>query len=211
MLKDHIVMLREFFREFKSTGTLCSSGPHAARALASPVIGSRPPMNILEVGPGTGPVTKVILDYLQEGDSLTLCEINPRLMAQLKVNVKENPQYLKHKDRIHFFEGPVQEMGEEMKFDVFVCAIPFLNLDVAVVEEIFSKLLRIAKPNAVMTYFEYIGLRKLGKMIPLKDRQERLRAIERYMNTEARPRMFDLNRVWLNVLPINIYKLRMAA
>jgi len=36
----------------------------------------RGPSRILEVGPGTGPVTKKILDHLQPGDQFDAVEIN---------------------------------------------------------------------------------------------------------------------------------------
>jgi len=209
MLRDNIIFIREFVSEFKYTGTICPSSRFAAEALASPVDGNRKTKNILEAGAGTGSVTMRILDQMVLGDRLTICEINPRLMKELRKKVMSHSNYEKHKKNIVFFEGPVQELSESEKFDALVCAIPFLNFEVGLVKDIFQKLLRISAEGAVMTYFEYIGLRKLGKVIPIKERKQRIKEVDSYMNNEYVPRTIGVKKVWLNVLPINVYTLNM--
>lgn len=207
MIKDNVVFLREFIKEFQTTGTLFPSSPWAAKALTYPLRGKRAPQRIVELGPGTGPVTIKILKDMIDGDTLTLCEINPRFMAVLKDNLRNNPDYLRHKDRISFFQGPVQDLPETVRYDVIVCAIPFLNLDLSVVKDIFAKLERISTKDAVMTYYEYIGLRSLGKVMAAPERKRRLRELDGFFKTMQAHKRVDRERVWLNFLPINIYTL----
>ena len=81
MIKENLVFLREFLLEFKTTGACFPTSRWAAQALIAPLReDNRPPKNILELGPGTGSVTMPMLREMRDGDSLTICEINPRFM-----------------------------------------------------------------------------------------------------------------------------------
>ena len=60
------------FRNMKTVGTICPSSPMLARSLAAAAIESTSPKRILEVGPGTGPVTKEILKCLGPDDVLDI-------------------------------------------------------------------------------------------------------------------------------------------
>lgn len=207
MIKDNVAFLKEFIKEFQTTGTMFPSSKWAAQALTNPLRKSRTPQNILELGPGTGPVTVKILDDMQQGDHLVTCEINPRFMAVLKENLSSYPNFLKHKNNVEFFLGPIQELPETRKFDTIVCALPFLNFELKTVEEIFSKLERLSSPDTKMTYYEYIGLRSLGKVVSMPDRKKRLKEIDCFFKKIYKNRPVQRERVWLNLLPINIYTL----
>jgi phosphatidylethanolamine/phosphatidyl-N-methylethanolamine N-methyltransferase len=211
MLRDHLVMAKESFNHFHFTGCVCSSSRWAAEKLAHPLrTPSKTGRKVIEIGAGTGPVTVSILKYLTEKDTLVICEMNPILMSELKRRLEDNKDYARLKNNITFFTGPIQEYPEDSKFDVAICALPFLNFDVRTVDEIFQKLLRITAENAPMTYFEYIGLKKIGKAISMPQRKKRLQEIEGYFKAEYIPRQKKRDRVWLNLLPINVYTLEMA-
>src|SRR4051794_13309585 len=78
---------REFRRDFHHTGALLPSGRFLAEALARPLRGQRGPARILEVGPGTGSVTRVICRNMRPGDRLDAVEINPFFAARLRERV----------------------------------------------------------------------------------------------------------------------------
>lgn len=210
MIKDNVVYFMEFLKEFQNTGTCFPSSKWAARALTNPLRASRAPQRILELGPGTGVVTVRILEDMIPGDRLTICEINPRFMQALKENLRKNSNYLKHAANVSFFEGPAQEIPEDGYYDTIVCALPFLNFDLPTVEEIFSKLERISTTKTKMTYYEYIGLRSLGKVVAAADRKKRLRELDVFFNGVYKRHNMHRERVWLNLLPINIYTLHLA-
>jgi phospholipid N-methyltransferase len=210
MLTETIIFVKEGIREFQSTGSLFPSSKWAAEALTGPLRSRREPSRILEVGPGSGPVTVRILKDMHPQDQLTICEINPRLMEALKKKLASNQDYIKNKDRVSFFLGPVQEMPNTEKFDLIICAIPFLNLDVSTVEEIFDKLVEVSSENSVMTYFEYIGIRKISKVVSPPQRKRRIEQLDSYFKTVYSRHNMKQHKVWLNLLPINIYKLELA-
>ena len=65
---------RESRRQFRNTGALFQVAVFWLGA-ASPLAGPHPPRRILEVGPGTGLVTREILCRLQPGDQARLRRI----------------------------------------------------------------------------------------------------------------------------------------
>lgn len=209
MLKDQVVYVKEFLKEFQTTGTCFPSSKWAARSLTYPLRGPRGQQRILELGPGTGVVTVRILEDMIPGDRLTICEINPRFMRALKENLKENPDFQRHASNVTFFEGPAQEIPEDGTYDTIVCALPFLNFDLDTVQSIFEKLARLSTQTTLMTYYEYIGLRSLGKVVAPADRKRRLKELDIFFKDVYTRNRMHRERVWLNLLPINIYTLHL--
>src|SRR3954452_8300024 len=85
---------RESRRHFRTTGALLPSSRFLARALSAPLAGPRPPWHILEVGPGTGSVTREILRRLQPGDRLDAVELNGHFVQRLNVGLQHDPRWI---------------------------------------------------------------------------------------------------------------------
>lgn len=208
MFRETLLYLKEGIVNFHNTGSLCATSKWAAKALASPIKNTSRPLNVLEVGAGTGSVTNAILNDLEKGDTLVICEINPKFMSILQSKMEENPLFQEKSESISFFNGPIQELKEDKKFDVIICSLPFLNFDVKTVKEIFNKLKRVSTNKTVMTYYEYIGLRDISKLISLKQRKQRMSEIDSFMKEHHKTNKIGHEKIWLNFLPINIYKMR---
>lgn len=204
--------LHESCLEFQLTGTIFPTSKWAAKAMTDPLRnearGNR--RNILELGPGTGPVTVKILADMNDEDTLTICEINPRFMAILQTILNENSDYRRHKERVRFFCCAAQELPEDATYDVIVCSLPFLNFDLKTVRQIFNKLVKLSHEKTLMTNYEYIGLRGIGKLMSPRKRRRRIYQVDRFFRRFA-PNPLKRTKVWLNVLPINIYTRKLAA
>lgn len=209
-LRENFVFIREFLAEFQNTGTIWPTSVHAARALTSPIRDQSKPINILELGPGTGSVTVQILKDMRDHDRLTICEINPRFMKALKEALKDNPDFQRRKSQIDFRECPAQDLPEDRQYEVIVCALPFLNFDLATVEEIFTKLRKLSNPNTIMTYYEYIGLRSINKTFSRMFGKERIHLIDQFLTDVQRRCQMTRKQVWQNMLPINVYRLEIG-
>lgn len=212
MLKENLVFFREFLLEFKTTGAFFPTSRWAAEAMTRFLRTSgRRPYKILELGPGTGSVTVRILQDMMPQDSLTVCEINPRFMEALQDRLAPTEDYVRSRDTVKFFLGPVQDLPEDVQYDVIVCAIPFLNLDVSTVQEIFAKLRKVSTPNTLMTYYEYIGLKRLGIAVSSPERKKRLEEIDSLMTRQELSSRLNTERVWRNLLPIKVFTVKPAA
>lgn len=204
-MKENIVFLRECLQEFDATGSICPTSRWAAQALIEPLRGGSQGRKILEVGPGTGSVTVHILDAMRPDDELIICELNPRFMKALKENIAEHPGFIRNRERISFFEGPVQSLPSDNKFDLIICAIPFLNLPFEITREIFLKFDELSYPHTSLTYYEYMGLRQLGKAVSAGNRK-RFTELENFIASHYDESLRSKKRVWLNFLPINVYR-----
>ena len=79
-------------RNMKTVGTVCPSSPMLSRALAEVVDAAPQPRRILEVGPGTGPVTREILRKLGPRDVLDIINDWEGALKKIygpEVNIKE--------------------------------------------------------------------------------------------------------------------------
>ena len=83
-LKDCRAFFGEFRQQFRTTGSILPSSRFLGRALVAEMRRPRGPCRILEVGPGTGPITAEILRQLRPGDLFDIVEINERFVVYLK-------------------------------------------------------------------------------------------------------------------------------
>src|SRR5688500_16349675 len=100
---------KEFRKNFRTTGAILPSSPFLARALASELNEPRKPGRILEVGPGTGPVTREILRLLKPADRLTAIEINPKFVRLLRRRFDSDPLFSPYRHQTELIEGPVED------------------------------------------------------------------------------------------------------
>lgn len=212
MIRENLIFLREFLLEFKTTGACFPTSKWAAQALITPLRKSnRNPMRILELGPGTGAVTIPLIREMQPGDSLTICEINPRFMKLLKDTLNREEAFQRNSHQIEFFEGAAQDIVASQPYDVIVCALPFLNFDLETVQQIFARLRELSTPETLMTYYEYIGARKFNQTIGAQSRKDRVTKVNGFLRESGAVRSVDCTKVWLNLFPISIYTVKPAA
>src|ERR1700677_3985742 len=81
---DGTQFLRKLIENPRLTGALMPSGPHLERAMARAASSAREGL-VVELGPGTGPVTKALIEQGVARERLVLVEYDPgfcRLLAQ---------------------------------------------------------------------------------------------------------------------------------
>ena len=164
MLGEKRTFLKESLGSIQDTGAIFPSSRWLARELTSPIYRSEKPLRILEVGAGTGPITCELVTQMRSKDSLTVVEINARMVETLKRRIAQLPNYEQQCDSIDIFVGPIQDLPETEKFDVIVCALPFNNFTADLCADILRKLQRLSHSETELTYFEYLGLRRLGRI-----------------------------------------------
>ncbi|WP_281289686.1 class I SAM-dependent methyltransferase [Streptomyces piniterrae] len=144
------LFLREYARTRQDVGAIAPSSRRLGRALTRYVIPS--PGNsraVLEVGPGTGAVTRHIAGSLGRLDTLDLIEANPRFADLLKGTYGGDP-------RLRFRTGLVQE-HELGTYDTIVCGLPFANFGASTTADIFGRLLGALRPGGTLSFFGYVG------------------------------------------------------
>jgi len=123
-LSEYRLFLREFVRNFHTTGAVLPSGRWLAAALARYVGNGLGPKRILEVGPGTGAVTQKIVAALGNEDYLDLVELNDSFVHQLRERFRSDPGFQPVAERARVLHCAVQELPPEASYDLIISGLP---------------------------------------------------------------------------------------
>lgn len=197
---------RESRRHFDETGALLPSSRFLARALVSELRKSRSleglaPRRILEVGPGTGSVTREILHHLRPGDRLDAVELNSRFVALLKRRLIKEWLFHFYRDQVKVIHSAVEDLPGEAIYDFIVSGLPLNNFPVAQVREIFRVYERLLKPGGTLTYYEYVLIRQLKTPFVGRRERRRLYRIGRVVGDYIRDYQVRRQKVLINVPP----------
>lgn len=209
ILSEYTRFFQEFRRDFHHTGAVLPSGGFLASAVARPLRGPRSPARILEVGPGTGAVTRAIARSMQPGDRLDAVEINPHFAKLLEERIHRESVYAAHRDDIHVITAPVQEVIGESVYDYIVSGLPLNNFSTADIRSIFATFTRLLRPGGTLTYFEYALVRQLKAPFVSRNERRRLFRVGRLVSKYIQEFQVRKERIILNVPPAIVRQLRL--
>ncbi len=208
-LTDYRLFWREFRDTFHSTGAVLPSGRRLARSLASRVQAADQPQKILEVGPGTGPVTSQIISRLGPDDHLDLVELNERFADVLQDRLNSDPRWQAVANRVRVLQIPIEEVEPDIRYDVIVSGLPLNNFSCELVEQILAQFHRLAANQASLSFFEYVAVRKAKSLVAKHAERRRLAGIEQMLRREFDSWEFDRQCVLANVPPAWVHHLRL--
>ena len=180
---------------------MAPSSRFLARALARPLEQHPGACRVLEVGPGTGAVTRRIVRLLKPTDRFDLVELNETFVEVLKRRFAEEPDFLAVADRSAVHQCPIQEFRSEAPYQFIVCGLPFNNFPAGMVREIFGAFFELLAPGGVLSYFEYMYMRPLRKVVSNRAGRERLGALEEVLDEYLGRHRFRRDWVFVNVPP----------
>lgn len=139
---------REAVRNFRSTGAIASSSPALVNRLVEKLPESRP-LNIVELGPGDGCVTRAILGKVHPESTVTAFEINAAFVNHLSCIVDDRLRVLPvGADTItdYFPAGSV---------DFVVSSLPLSMIPQEVKEEILKQARIVLGPDGEFFQYQY--------------------------------------------------------
>ncbi|MFC9842728.1 class I SAM-dependent methyltransferase [Streptomyces sp. NPDC060223] len=201
-MAEALAFLRQFTRTAKMTGSITPSGAALCRALTRHVQPGTPhqPRAVLEVGPGTGAVTRHLAPRLGPHDTLELVEANgpfaDHLAAALRHDTRLAP--VAHRTRLHHGLIQDQQLGH---YDTIVCGLPFANFPPAQIEAVVRQLLASLRPGGRLSFFSYLGGGAIQRVHPRQ-------ALSRYALREAiAPHVVGSEIVLSNLPPAYVHHL----
>jgi len=198
---DYGAFLKVSRRHFRTTGAVLPSSPFLARALVQPLKGDRPAAHILEVGPGTGAVTRAIVRRMRVGDQLDAVELNPQFADRLRFRIATDPFYRGVRDNIRVIQASVEDLPGEAVYDFIVSGLPFNSFPSTLVQRIFRAYGRLLKPGGVVSYFEYVLVRHLQTPFVNRVERRRLYRVGRIVKQYNREFQVKREHVFMNVPP----------
>lgn len=210
LLADHLEFFRQFRHRFETTGAVAPSSRFLARAMLGPLRDKTGPRRVLEVGPGTGAVTRFLVQQLQPDDRLDLVELNESFASLLRARFDNDPRYRAAASQSRVHVCPLQEFEAEAPYDCIISGLPLNNFPVELVRRIFESYDRLLAPGGTLSYFEYMYVRPLRSLVSSRPEKMRLRALDRIMNTRLERDRFDRSWVFVNLPPAWVQHLRKA-
>jgi phospholipid N-methyltransferase len=200
-LEEQQIFWREFRHNFKTTGAILPSGARLAKALARYVSEPGPPRRILEVGPGTGAVTKQIVRRIRPEDRLDLVELNDRFVAELHRRFDSEAAFRHVASQTQILHQSVETLPHDQPYDLIVSGLPLNNFEVPLVERILATLDRLLLPHGKLSFFEYVAIRKVKSWVSGGAERQRLNGISRQLGSLLEQREIRRDLVWLNAPP----------
>ncbi|MET8699521.1 class I SAM-dependent methyltransferase [Kitasatospora sp. NPDC004723] len=220
--------LSEALRTFRLTGAVAPSGADLVNALVVPAT-SRPdrPISVLEVGAGTGAVTRRLVRVLRAGDRLHAVESNPRFVQRLRADpelarrgqelglrvsecrVQDLPEArAAEADTGHDGGGGLGAWPAAERYDVIVSGLPFTNFEPVEVQRILDLYLRLLVPGGELTYFSYLGTSAARLLTSGPRRGAKHRAVVRLLRRFEAEYGLGSRTAWRNVPPARAHLLR---
>lgn len=143
-----ITFLKAAFKNISQTGSLVESSAF----LSDKMIGGlnfEKPLNIVELGAGTGSITRNILRKMNGESKLTSFEIDPGLFRRLQ----------QHSDRrlkeVNEDASRLQDHVPDLSIDYIISGLPLANIAPRKKESILTACYHVLKPGGYYIQFQY--------------------------------------------------------
>lgn len=149
-MNENIEFLQAFLKNPGKVGSITPSSPELARKM---IEGIRPCRDnaVLELGVGTGAITKFLQDIIPDDESYLGIELDRDLVRSLKRNYPD----------MRIVQGSACDMAEIHtgsgigKIGYIICCLPFVSLPKEVGERIFLEIEKFMQQGCTLRTFQY--------------------------------------------------------
>ncbi|MCA9055180.1 MAG: methyltransferase domain-containing protein [Planctomycetaceae bacterium] len=200
-LRENWEFLKQFRERFHTTGAVLPSSRFLARAMTQSLRDRGSPKRVLEVGPGTGAVTREIVQHINSADRFDLVEINARFADLLRHRFDNDPRYQPVAAQSAIHVCPLQEFQSDAPYDAIISGLPFNNFSSRLVGELVDACFGLLAPGGTFSFFEYMYIRPLKRTVLRGPERQRLSEIEELLQGRFREHRIHRNWVFVNVPP----------
>jgi phospholipid N-methyltransferase len=170
------------------------------------------PATVLEVGAGTGAITRYLGSILRREDRLDVCEIQKDFADIIERDVLSRGPLASAtaEGRVRLLRHAVQALSADHQYDFIISGLPLTAFELKDVEEVFGVIRRSLKPGGVFSYYEYIALRRTSRVLAIGKSRRRLKGVSRFLTKQIRAHEFERKAVLGNVPPAYARHLRFA-
>ena len=159
-MKDSLLLFSSFLKNPKETGAVAPSSMFLTNEIVKN-IKFEASKNIVELGPGLGTFTKVILKKASPGTRLFCFEVNEKFCSHLAKNIID--------ERMTIIRAGAEKLSGNLKklkikeADCIISGLPFLNFSDAKKRRILREVKNSLSNNGRFILFQYTN--GLGKML----------------------------------------------
>ena len=150
--------LRTFIKNLRKTGAIAPSSKYLARDFTKVLFSNREedeetPVRVLEIGPGTGSLTKLIIPALRTQDHFDIVELNKDFYRMISWKYR-------HLHNVHTYHANILDFEPEAPYDFIFSSLPYEGIPRKVSKEIWEKKLQMCKAGSYITYYKYINIKR---------------------------------------------------
>ena len=180
----------QFLRKPLTTGAICPSSPDLSRLMTSD-IGVETANVVVELGPGTGAITRFILEKLQKKSVFFAIELNESVLPVFKERFPGRDIY--HESASHLPE--ILESRGLSTADVILSGLPWASFSSGLQDEILAAILRALPEGGAFATFAYLQ----GTILPTGVRFRK--KLKQYFSRVETSRI-----AWMNFPPAFVYR-----
>ncbi|MFF8785178.1 class I SAM-dependent methyltransferase [Streptomyces sp. NPDC015125] len=201
--------MAESVRNHRTVGSIAPSSKSLANLLADPLLKQAPRIsNVLEVGAGTGSVTRVLIPRMSRGSRLDIVEANAHFAAHLRRLVRGHPNLPERQEQVRVHNVCVEQLTTDRRYDVIVSGLPFTNFSPRQVEDIMGHYFHLLRPGGTLTYFSYRGSRWVRAFLTSRPEARRQQGVKELLNRYHHQYATGCWTVWGNLPPAKVWQLR---
>jgi phosphatidylethanolamine/phosphatidyl-N-methylethanolamine N-methyltransferase len=141
-----------FFQSPTTVGAIAPSSKWLAEKMVTYIpLNKHSPINIMELGPGTGPFTELIIKMKKDSDRLDLIELDESFCKLLRKKFGNHPN-------VHIHCVSITDWKPEYRYDAIVSGLPLNSFSPDMVQKIITKLKSLTKNGGVISAFDYPAL-----------------------------------------------------
>jgi phospholipid N-methyltransferase len=184
------IILKQFFKAPRSIGAVCPSSPKLCRKIATGV-GLERARVVVELGPGTGAITPIILDMKHPECLFFAVELNDEIITVFR---KRFPSVKVYQDCASNLPKMLKKEGVG-KADLIISGLPWTTFPVKLQEKILKSIDASLAPGGVFTTFAYLQ----GLLLPSSGNFKKL--LRHHFAKVERSQV-----VWTNIPPAFVYR-----
>jgi phospholipid N-methyltransferase len=150
-LREHLAFFGRFLRSPQTIGAVAPSSPALVRRMLAH-LDAGAPARVVELGPGTGAMTRAVVQRLGPASRFMAVELDPVFVSQLQ-------QELPGLDVVQGSAAELERFVADREFgaiDHVISGLPFASLPVETTRRILDGLSRTLRPGGTFTTFQYV-------------------------------------------------------
>ena len=150
-LREHMLIASKFLRNPRTVGAVSASSRAMARLMVADIPTDRP-VNVVELGPGTGAFTRAIVERIAAGSRFLAVELEEEFVERLRRRMPS----------VEFVLASAVELERLVKkrhlepLDHIVSGLPFASLPIEDIRRILDGIEHTLRPGGTFTTFQYV-------------------------------------------------------
>ncbi len=155
--RDHVEFLAAFLRSPLQMSAIFPTSPEIGRAMVRGLELDKA-RAVVEFGPGTGSITKAVLEVIGEATMFFAVELNEQIAKRFAKNFPTVPLFQGDAAEIARY---TQEVGAA-HLDAVITALPWTTIPTKARVRILDETVRLMRPGAVFTWVTYRSVKSAG-------------------------------------------------